>query len=67
MLQKVLVWSSLGSALLFVILTLTALFGWASLGDVAPALVFYGAVPLLAVSILLAVALLVMAALASDS
>ncbi len=67
MLPKVLAWSSLGTAMLFVILMMTAIFAGDSLGESAPLLVFWGAVPSLGISILLAVALLIMSAFSSDS
>ena len=67
MVQKVLAWSSLGLALLFVILGVTGLFAWDALGDTGPLLVWFGAIPLLVISILLAIALLVCAALFSDA
>ncbi|MFM8804421.1 MAG: hypothetical protein ACKOK8_11015 [Planctomycetia bacterium] len=61
MLQKVLAWSSLGLALLFVVLSLTVLFAGKSLGAVALTVVVPIAIGALAVSMLLAVAMLVMA------
>ncbi|MFM8734509.1 MAG: hypothetical protein ACKOC8_04865 [Pirellulales bacterium] len=68
MITKVLAWSSFGLGLLFVILTLISIFSWESLGEeTAYGLVVYGAVPLLVVSILLAITLLVMSAFSSDS
>lgn len=67
MLSKVLAWSALGSSLMFVVLMATAIFANASLGETAPLLVYWAAVPLLAISILLAITLLVMSAFSSDS
>jgi len=67
MLPKVLAWASLATALLFVILTATALFAGGSLGTAAPLLVYWGAVPLLSVAILLALSLLLVSAFSSDS
>jgi hypothetical protein len=67
MLPKVLAWASLGTALLFVVVTITALVALESLGDTGPLLVLYGGVPLLGISILLAISLLVIAATTSDS
>lgn len=67
MLSKVLAWSALGSALLFVVLMAAAIFANASLGDTAPLLVYWAAVPLLAISILLTLTLLVISAFSSDS
>ena len=57
---KVLAWVTLGVSLLFVILALTAVFGWDSLGaDTARMVGQWVAVPLAVVAILLAVAILV--------
>ncbi|MEX0670013.1 MAG: hypothetical protein WD060_06115 [Pirellulales bacterium] len=67
MLPKVLAWSSLATALLFAILMMTAIFAGDSLGDSASPLVFYGAIPLLTIAILLAIVLLVISAFSSDS
>jgi len=64
---KVLAWVTLGITLLFVALALTALFGWDSLGDTAWWLAMAGAVPLAAVSLLLVLAMLVMAGWTADS
>jgi hypothetical protein len=61
MVQKVLAWSSLGLALLFVVLSLTVMFAGGSLGASALTVVAPIAIGALAVSILLAVAMLVMA------
>ena len=61
MLQKVLAWSSLGLALLFVVLSLLVMFAGGSLGGSALTIVAPIAIGALAVSILLAVAMLVMA------
>jgi hypothetical protein len=54
-------------SLLFVILMLTAIFARSSLGDAAPLLVYWGAIPLLGIAILLAVVLLVISSFSSDS
>ena len=67
MLPKVLAWSALASALLFVVLMLMAILARSSLGDVAPLLVYWGAVPLLGLGIVLAVVLLVTSAFSSDT
>jgi hypothetical protein len=67
MLSKVLAWSSFVTALLFVILGVTGLFAWDSLGDTAPLLVWFGAIPLLVISILLAITLLVCTAIFPDA
>jgi hypothetical protein len=61
MVQKVLAWLSLGLALLFVVLSLTVMFAAGSLGASALTVVAPIAIGALAVSILLAVAMLVMA------
>jgi hypothetical protein len=60
MLQKVLAWSALALALLFVVLSLTVMFAAESLGASALTLVAPIAIGALALSILLAVAMLVM-------
>ena len=60
MLQKVLAWSALGLALLFIVLSLTIMFAGGSLGASALTLVAPIAIGAIAVSILLAVAMLVM-------
>ena len=67
MLSKVLAWSSFAAAVLFVILGVTGLFAWDSLGDTAPLLVWFGAIPVLVISILLAITLLVCMALFPDA
>jgi hypothetical protein len=67
MLPKVLAWSALASALLFVVLMLTAILARSSLGDVGPLLVYWGAVPLLGLGIILAVVLLITSAFSSDT
>jgi hypothetical protein len=67
MLSKLLAWSSFASALLFVILGITGLFAWESLGDMAPMLVWFGAIPLLVLSILLSITLLVCTAFFPDA
>ena len=59
MLQKALAWSALGLALLFVVLSLTIMFAGGSLGASALTLVAPIAIGAIAVSILLAVAMLV--------
>jgi hypothetical protein len=64
---KVLAWSSLGLAILFVALASTGVFAWGSLGaDTARMLFHFGAIPALAVSLLLALAVLVVSALQSQ-
>ena len=66
MLPKALAWSSLGLALLFVALALTGVFGWDALGgDTATMLFTFGAIPALAISLLLALALLFVSAFQS--
>lgn len=67
MLPKLLAWTALGLALLFVILMLTAIVAGSSLGDSAPLLVYWGAIPLLGIAILLAIVLLVISSFSSDS
>jgi ABC-type transport system involved in multi-copper enzyme maturation permease subunit len=62
----VLAWTALVAALSFVVLTMTALFAWESLGDTAPALVWYAAVPLLVLAILLAVAIMILSPFGSS-
>jgi hypothetical protein len=59
MLQKVLAWSALALALLFVVLSCTVMFAAESLGASALTLVAPIAIGALALSILLAVAMLV--------
>jgi hypothetical protein len=65
--MKVLAWSALTAALLFAILMMVALFAGASLGDAAPTLVFWAAIPLVSLAIVLALSLLVVSAFSSDS
>ena len=60
MIQKVLAWSALGLALLFVVLSLAVMFAGSSLGPSALTIVAPVAMGSLAISILLAVAMLVM-------
>jgi len=60
MLQKVLAWSAMGLALIFVVLSLTIMFASGSLGASALTIVAPIAIVSLAVSILLALAMLVM-------
>ena len=67
MLSKLLGWSSFAAELLFAVLAVTGLFAWDSLGDTAPMLVWFGAIPLLVLSILLAIALLVCTAFFPDA
>jgi hypothetical protein len=62
MLPTMLAWSALAAALLFAVLMLTAILAHASLGDVAPLLVYFGAIPLLGLGIILAVVLLITSA-----
>lgn len=64
---KVLAWVTLGVALLFVALALTAVFGWDSLGaDNARILGQWVAVPLAVISLLLTVAILVTSWITSE-
>ena len=67
MLPKVLAWSALASALLFAAIMLTAILARSALGATAPLLVYWAAVPLLGLGILLAVVLLITSAFSSDS
>jgi len=64
---KVLAWVTLGVSLLFVILALTAVFAWDSLGgDNARMLGQWGAIPLGILVLLLTVAILVTALVTSE-
>jgi hypothetical protein len=67
MLPKVLAWSSLGSAILFVIATLSAVFAGDSLGEQGATISFWVGIGALGLGILLAVVLLVVSAFISDS
>ena len=67
MLPKLLAWTCLGTVLLFAALMLTAILARSSLGDSAPLLVYFGAVPLLGLGVLLAVVLLITSAFSSHS
>ena len=60
MIQKILAWSALGLALLFVVLSFTIMFASGSLGSSAVTIVAPIAVGAVAISILLTVAMLVM-------
>ncbi len=60
MLQKVLAWSAICLALLFVVLSLTIMFASGSLGASAMTIVALIAIGALVISILMAVAMLVM-------
>ena len=60
MVQNVLAWSTLGLSILFMLLSLTVIFGRASLGASALTVVAPLAIGTLAVAILLAVAMLVL-------
>ena len=62
MILRLLAWASLAATILFAILGLTAVFAQDSLGETATALVWYGALPLLGLAVLLAVATLIAAA-----
>ena len=59
MVTKILAWSSFGTMLLFAILSIVSLLYWQDLEETGPLLVWFGALPLLVISILLAVAVLV--------
>jgi hypothetical protein len=67
MITKILAWSSFGTMLLFAVLALVSLYAWEDLGETGPMLVWFGALPLLVTSILLAVAILVVSAFDSGS
>jgi hypothetical protein len=67
MIPKLLAWSSLGTAILFVIAVLLAVFASSSLGEDGANVSFWIGVGALSLSILLALALLVMSAFSSDS
>jgi hypothetical protein len=67
MLPKVLAWSSLGSAFLFVIATLSAVFAGDSLGEQGATISFWVGIGSLGLGILLAIVLLVVSAFLSDS
>ncbi len=65
---KALAWSALGVSLLFVVLAMTAVFGWDALGpETATMLGWWGAVPLVSLALLLAVGVLVAAAFTAES
>lgn len=65
---KALAWSALGVTILFVILALTALFGYDAIGpDTALMLGWWGAVPLVALAILLVVAMLVLSIFSGET
>jgi hypothetical protein len=59
MLPKLLAWISLATALLFAVLAIAGVFAG---DDMAPTLILWAGLPLLVISILLAVALLVISA-----
>jgi hypothetical protein len=67
MIPKVLAWSSLGSAILFVIATLSAVFAGSSLGEQGATISFWVGIGSLATAILLALGLLIASAFLSDS
>jgi hypothetical protein len=67
MIPKLLAWSSLGTAILFVIAVLLAVFARSSLGEDGADVSFWIGVGSLSLSILLALALLVMSAFSSAS
>lgn len=65
---KALAWSALGVSILFAFLAMTAVFGWEAIGpETATMLGWWGAVPLVAIALLLAVAVLVVAVFSADS
>jgi ABC-type transport system involved in multi-copper enzyme maturation permease subunit len=69
MIPKLLAWSALATAILFAILAATAIFAFGREGAVAPTarmIGWFGVVPLLGISMLLALAVLVAAAFTSE-
>ena len=65
---KTLAWSALGVSILFMILALTAVFGGNAIGaETATLIGWFGAVPLVSLALLLAVAVLVTAAFSAES
>ena len=62
MLPKLLAWIAFAAALLASVLALAGLFGGEALGEIGPLLILWGAIPLLCVAMLVALAVLVMAA-----
>jgi len=67
MVTKILAWSSFGTMLVFAVVALVSLYAWNGLGSSGPTLIWFVALPLLVISILLAVALLVWSTFGSDS
>ncbi|MFM7185080.1 MAG: hypothetical protein ACKO4Z_09955 [Planctomycetota bacterium] len=67
MMPKVLAWTALGTAAVFVIAALVAVFAAKALGPTASAIAFWIGVGMLSLSILLALALLVITTFPSDS
>ncbi|MFM7108435.1 MAG: hypothetical protein ACKOZU_07535 [Planctomycetaceae bacterium] len=67
MVTKILAWSSFGTMLLSAVVALAALFYRQDLGETARTLVWYVAIPLIVVSIVLAVTLLVWSAFDTES
>ena len=67
MVTKILAWSSFGTMLVFAGLALGVLAAWKNLGGSGPTLVWFVALPLLGISILLAVALLAWSVFGSDT
>ena len=65
MLQKLLAWTAFALAAVFAVIALASVFARESLGETAPALLFYGGLPVLGLAILLSVALLVLSAFRS--
>lgn len=59
MLPKLLAWISLATALIFAALALVGVFAGESLDGMAPTLILWAGLPLLAISIVTAIALLV--------
>jgi hypothetical protein len=62
MLPKLLAWIAFAAALLASVLAVVVLFGGEAIGELGPALILWGSIPLLCVAMLVAVAVLVMGA-----
>ncbi|RLS33450.1 MAG: hypothetical protein DWH79_07030 [Planctomycetota bacterium] len=65
MIPKLLAWISFAMVIVAAGLALTAVFGGSAVGALAPSLVLYGSIPVLALAILLAVAILLLGAFQS--
>jgi len=67
MILRLLAWGSLAATILFAILGITFVFAWEPLGEAQATLVWYGALTLLVLAILLAVAALIIAAFQTNA